>query len=122
MTAQANVKREGGKILVSIDEVLSPSIIARLDLQEGIFRAQIPDWRAVTDCILIGTNDDGQVFKVCLADVSARKQDLVAGCYELSAPHAAAQVAIKVIDMLGQECLTVVQTCADALGDACAFT
>lgn len=103
MSMQASAKREGDKLLVQIDDVVSPSIIQRLDLQEGIFRAHIPDWRAVVDCVLIDANHDGEVFNVTLADVPERKQDLVAGRYELPAPPAGATVAVKVIDMLGEE-------------------
>lgn len=107
MSVQASARREGQgadeKLVVQIDDVVSPSIIARLDLQEGIFRASIPDWRAVVDCVLIDTQHNGNIFNVTLADVPARKQDLVAGHYELPAPPAGATVAIKVIDMLGEE-------------------
>ena len=103
MSVQASIQREGGKLIVQIDDVVSPSIIARLDLQEGIFRVQIPDWRSVVDCILIDANHDGNVFNVALADVPERKQDLVAGRYELAAPPVGAIVAVKVIDMLGEE-------------------
>jgi hypothetical protein len=35
--------------------------------------------------------------------VPERKQDLVAGRYELAAPPIGAVVAVKVIDMLGEE-------------------
>ncbi|MFZ3028304.1 hypothetical protein, partial [Rhodoferax sp.] len=103
MSVQASVQRNGDKLVLQIDDVVSPSIIARLDLQEGIFRAQIPDWRAVVDCVLIDANHDGEVFNVTLADVPERKQDLVSGRYELPAPLLGAKVAIKVIDMLGEE-------------------
>lgn len=103
MSVQASVQRNGDKLIVIIDDVVSPSIIARLDLQEGIFRAHIPDWRAVVDCVLIDANHDNAVFNVTLADVPARKQDLVAGRYELTALPIGATVAVKVIDMLGEE-------------------
>ena len=43
------------------------------------------------------------VFNVALADVPERKQDLVAGRYELPAPPAGSTVAVKIIDMLGEE-------------------
>ena len=109
MSVQAHARREGqgadARLVVQIDDVVSPSIIARLDLQEGIFRASIPDWRAVVDCVLIDTQHDGEVFNVALADVPARKQDLVAGRYELPAPPTGATVAVKLIDMLGEECV-----------------
>jgi DNA modification methylase len=103
MSVQASVQREGDKLIVTIADVVSPSIIARLDLQEGIFRAQIPDWRAVVDCVLIDSDHDGAVFNVTLADVPERKQDFVAGRYELAAPPVGSVVAVKVIDMLGEE-------------------
>lgn len=57
----------------------------------------------MVDCILIDTQHDGQVFNVTLTDVPARKQDLVNGRYELPAPPAGSTVAVKVIDMLGEE-------------------
>ncbi|CAM8635863.1 DNA methylase N-4/N-6 [Comamonadaceae bacterium] len=103
MSVQASAQREGDKLIVTIADVVSPSIIARLDLQEGIFRARIPDWRAVVDCILIDADHDEAVFNVTLSDVPERKQDLVAGRYELAAPQGRAVVAVKVIDMLGEE-------------------
>ena len=61
--------------------------------------------RAVVDCVLIDTDHDGEVFNIAVADVPERKQDLVAGSYELPAPKAGATVAVKIIDMLGEECL-----------------
>ena len=103
MSVQASVQREGDQLVVAIVDVVSPSIIARLDLQEGIFQAQIPDWRAVVDCILIDAHHDGAVFNVTLADVPERKQDLVAGRYTVAAPPVGSVVAVKVIDMLGEE-------------------
>lgn len=105
MSVQASVQRDSDKLIVKIDDVVSPSIIARLDLQEGIFRAQIPDWRAVVDCILIDSSHDGTIFNVTLADVPERKQDFVNGRYEMAAPPVGAVVAVKVIDMLGEECV-----------------
>ena len=62
----------------------------------------------MVDCVLIDTHHNGEVFNVALADVPARKQDLVAGRYTLPAPPAppaGATVAVKVIDMLGEECV-----------------
>ncbi len=103
LTAQVSVQRDGDKLVVAVEDVFSPTIVQRLNLEQGVFRAQITDWRAVVDCILIDTRHDGQVFNVTHADVPARKQDLVAGRYELPAPPAGSTVAIKVIDMLGEE-------------------
>ena len=106
MSVQASAQHEGDKLIVTIADVVSPSIIARLDLQEGIFRAQIPDWRVVVDCVLIDANHDGDVFNVTIADVPDRKKDLVSGRYELDATPPGSVIAVKVIDMLGEERIT----------------
>lgn len=103
LTAQISVVREADQLVVTVEDVFSPTIVQRLNLEQGVFRAQITDWRAVVDCILIDTQHDGQVFNVTHADVPARKQDLVAGRYELPAPPAGSTIAVKVIDMLGEE-------------------
>lgn len=103
MSAQVTIRREGERLLIEITDVVSPGILQRLNKEAGVFRAEIPDWRAVVDCVLIDTDHDGKVFKVALADVPERKQDFVAGRYELPAPRAGATVAVKVIDMLGEE-------------------
>ncbi|WAR44602.1 site-specific DNA-methyltransferase [Methylomonas rapida] len=103
LTADVSVSRDGDKLLVEIHDVLSPTIIHRLNLEQGVFKAQITDWRAVVDCVLIDTQHDDQIFNVVLSDVPERKQDLVVGRYELSAPPVGSVVAVKLIDMLGEE-------------------
>ena len=103
LAVQASARREGDQLVVEVQDVVSPTIMQRLNLEQGVFRAQITDWRAVVDCILIDPAYNGQVFNVALADVPERKQDLVAGRYELPAPPAGSTVAVKIIDMLGEE-------------------
>lgn len=80
-----------------------------VSLQEGVFRAQIADWRAVVDCVLIDTQYSGELFNIALSDVPERKQDLVDGRYELPAPPMGAIVAVKIIDMLGEEAIVTYQ-------------
>lgn len=114
LTAQISAKRTGkgasAQLVVEVQDVVSPTIMQRLNLEQGVFRAQITDWRAVVDCILIDPQYDGQVFNVELADVPARKQDLVMGQYELPAPPAGSTVAVKIIDMLGEELVITMNT------------
>lgn len=112
LSAQVSAKRTGNganaQLVMEIQDVVSPTIMQRLNLEKGVFRAQIADWRAVVDCILIDTQYDGQVFNVALADVPERKQDLVGGRYELPASPAGSTVAVKIIDMLGEELIVSV--------------
>ncbi|MCR4304514.1 MAG: site-specific DNA-methyltransferase [Gallionella sp.] len=109
MSADIAISREADKLLVEIRDVVSPTIIQRLNLQEGVFRAQIADWRAVVDCVLIDTQNNGEVFNIALSDVPERKQDLVNGRYELPSPPSGSTVAVKIIDMLGEEFLMTYQ-------------
>ncbi len=110
LAVQASARREGDQLVVEVQDVVSPTIMQRLNLEQGVFRAQITDWRAVVDCILIDPAYNGQVFNVALADVPERKQDLVAGRYELLAPPLGSTVAVKVIDMLGEELVVTLET------------
>jgi adenine-specific DNA-methyltransferase len=114
LSASVTARREGdgtdARLVVEVQDVVSPTIMQRLNMEQGVFRAQITDWRAVVDCILIDTQHDGQVFNVALADVPERKQDFVSGRYELAAPPAGSVVAIKIIDMLGEELVVSLPT------------
>lgn len=107
LSASVTARRQGdgtdARLVVEVQDVVSPSIMQRLNMEQGVFRAQITDWRAVVDCVLIDTQHDGEVFNVALADVPERKQDFVDGRYELPAPPAGSLVAVKIIDMLGEE-------------------
>jgi adenine-specific DNA-methyltransferase len=58
----------------------------------------------MVDCVMIDTAYDGHVFNVVLADIPEKKQDYVQGSYDLPAPGAdETLVAVKIIDMLGEE-------------------
>lgn len=103
LSAVIDVQRSGDKLVVEITDVFSPTIMQRLNMEEGLFRAHIDDWRAVVDCVLIDTAYNGELFNVVLSDVPAKKQEMVAGSYELTAPPPGSTVAVKVIDMLGEE-------------------
>jgi len=109
--AKVKIDRKGGKILVEIQDFISPSIVERLQQQAGVLSPKIDDWRAMVDCVMIDPAYDGTVFNVALADVPERKTDLVNGRYELKAPAGkGTTVAVKIVDMLGEEVL-VTETC-----------
>jgi hypothetical protein len=57
------------------------------------------------DVVLIDAAYDGEVFNIALSDVPERKDDLVLGRYELPAPAGRTTVAVKIVDMLGEEVL-----------------
>jgi len=104
--AKVSIARKKDKLLVEVDDFISPTIIERLDQQAGVVKPKIEDWRAMVDCVLIDTAYDGEVFNIALSDIPEKKTDLVSGHYELPAPKGKTTVAVKIIDMLGEESLT----------------
>lgn len=107
--AQVKVERQDRHIVVEIEDFISLTIVERLEIDTPLFEAQIPDWRAMVDVVLIDPAYDGEVFNIALSDVPERKNDLVSGCYELPAPDGSITVAIKIIDMLGEEVLVTAE-------------
>jgi DNA modification methylase len=98
-------KIDKNKVLIEIQDFISPTIVERLNIQSGVFRVKIPDFRSMIDTILIDNNYDGKTFHIVQSDVPEKKDDLVKGKYEVELPHAKAKVAVKIIDMLGEELL-----------------
>jgi hypothetical protein len=103
--AKVKISRKKDKITVEIEDFISPMIIERLTQQAGILKPKIDDWRAMVDCVMIDTAYDGKVFNVALSDVPEKKTDLVQGSYDLPAPSGETTVAVKIVDMLGEEVL-----------------
>jgi hypothetical protein len=91
------------RIAVEIQDFISPTIVERLREQAGVLSPRIDDWRAMVDCVYIDTSYNGNVLNVTLADVPERKKDLVNGSYKLPAPDDETTVAVKIVDMLGEE-------------------
>ncbi len=110
-TGSARVSKNGvvGNIVVEIEDFISPTIVERLEMDTPLFKAQIPDWRAMVDVVMVDTAYDGEVFNIALSDVPERKNDLVEGRYEVEAPEGETTVAVKIIDMLGEEVLVTAE-------------
>lgn len=106
-TAKVKVARKEGIVLVEVEDFISPTIIERLQQQAGLLQPKIDDWRTMVDCVMIDPAYDGKAFNVALADVPSKKTDYVTGRYEVPGPEGKTMVAVKIIDMLGEEVLAV---------------
>ena len=107
--AKVSFKRVKEGVEISIEDFISPTILERLSQQNKnnpLFQPQIDDWRAMVDSVMIDSAYDGEVFNIALADVPAKKNDLVDGKYMVDVAEGA-RVAVKVTDMLGEEVLSV---------------
>lgn len=107
--ADVSIARKGDQVVIEIRDFISPTIVERLKKDETLFSVKIPDWRAMVDAVMIDTDYNGSVFNITHSDVPERKNDLVEGKYELPAPRKGATVAVKIVDMLGEEVLVTKQ-------------
>ena len=107
--ARVMVARKNSQLAVDIEDFISPTIIQRLHDQAGVLKPTLDDWRSIVDCVMIDSRYDGKVFNVALSDIPETKTDLVAGSYHLPAPPPGSTVAVKIIDMLGEEVLVTSQ-------------
>ena len=101
--AKVNFEREGQSVTITIADYISPTICDRLDLDRTIFDEHIEDFRAQIDCVLIDTDYTGEYFNIVESDIPEEKEDFIAGKYTISLPRPDAHVAVKIIDMLGEE-------------------
>ena len=103
--AKVNIERKGDKAIIEILDFISPTIIERLNIDNTLFKVKIPDFRSMIDYILIDTNYDGKTFHIVYSDVPEKKDDLIKGKYELEIPAVKTKIAVKIVDMLGEEIL-----------------
>ncbi len=103
--AKVDAKRKGDKAIIEIKNFISPSIIERLNDGNKLVKVKIPDFRSMIDVVLIDNNYNEKVFNITLSDVPEKKNDLVEGKYEIQIPNKKTAVAVKIIDMLGEEVL-----------------
>jgi hypothetical protein len=105
--AEVEIEHKGDHARIKIKDFISPTIIQRLNIDVKLFTAQIKDFRSQIDCVLIDNNYDGKVFNIFLSDVPEKKNDFIIGEYDIKIPSKDAKLAVKIIDMLGEEVLVV---------------
>jgi len=106
--AEVTVKRDSDEptmIHVEVVDFISPTVVRRLRQQAGGKDVQIQQWQAMVDSVIIDPAFDGTLFQGKLADVPLKKRDLVVGTYEVEGPAEEITVAVKIIDVLGEELL-----------------
>jgi hypothetical protein len=103
ISAKISIERKKAKAIVKITDFNSPSILERLAANSTLVKTKIADFRSMIDVVLMDTEYDGKMFKIQYSDVPEKKADLVKGSYELEIPAKKTRMAVKIIDMLGEE-------------------
>ena len=94
-----SIVRQDTTATIEIKDYISPTILKRLEIDRTIFGEQIKDF------VLIDTDYNGEVFHICISDVPAKKSEFVSGKYEVMLGNKDPKIAVKIIDMLGEETL-----------------
>ena len=102
--AEVIFEREDNNMHLRIKDYISPTILRRLEIDRTVFDEQIDDFRAQIDCLMIDPNYDGKVFRIVEQDIPSKKS-FIKGTYHIKLPHSQARVAVKIIDVLGEEVL-----------------
>jgi len=105
--AKIEFSRKKDEVKIEIEDFISPTIIQRLQQQAGILKPKIDDWRSMVDCVMIDVDYNGKIFNISLSDGPEKKNDLVGGSYELKDVKKNTTIAVKIIDMLGEEVLII---------------
>jgi len=105
--AEVDFNRDGNSVTITILEYISPTILKRLDIDRSIFHEEITCFKSQIDCVLIDTDYTGEHFNIVESDVPERHKDLIDGEYTVSLPRPDARVAVKIIDMLGEETIEI---------------
>ena len=105
--AEVNFERDGQSVTITIADYISPTICDRLDLDRTIFDEHIEDFRSQIDCVLIDTDYTAEYFNIVESDVPEKDCDFIEGEYTISLPRPDARVAVKIVDMLGEETIEI---------------
>ena len=105
--ADIRIMKRGKVATVQIRDYISPTILARLDLDRTVFDEQVDDFRAQIDRVCWDADYKGKHFNITGGDIPPSRKDFIKGEYKITLPRAGAKVAVKIIDMLGEETVVV---------------
>lgn len=101
--ADIDIEFDNDIIKIKINDFISPTIIKRINQQSESIKPIIQKWQQMVDCVMIDTDYNGEVFNIVVSDVPQKNNELVKDYYELPASNIDRTVAVKIIDMLGEE-------------------
>ena len=105
--AEIKIEKRGKVATARILDYISPTILARLDIDRTVFDEQVEDFRAQIDRVYWDADHNGEHFNITGCDIPEKRKDLVKGEYKIALPRPGAKVAVKIIDMLGEETVVV---------------
>ena len=102
------VAAKGTNLAVEIEEFYSPLLMRKLELENGRMlkkerEAKVSDFKQIVDSVAIDVDYDGKLFNAEVMDLPSKKE-VIAGSYQWEyAKKGKYTVAVKIIDVLGEE-------------------
>ncbi|NLJ05390.1 MAG: site-specific DNA-methyltransferase [Exilispira sp.] len=106
--AKIEVKAEGKKLTVTIQDFCSPILIRKLELEnekikDDKAKAKVEDFKQVIDSVAIDVDYNGELFNAEIMDLPDKKE-VIKAVYNWDYPKSGKNtVAIKIVDVLGEE-------------------
>ena len=86
---------------------INPPFDSGADYVRQVLKKSITDFRAQIDRVLWDSDYDGNCFNIVGDDTPEKKTDFIRGEYKITLPRAGAKLAVKIIDMMGEETIIV---------------
>lgn len=106
--SKVKVAAKGTKLSVDIQEFYSPLLMRKLELENGKVlkkerEAKVKDFKQIVDSVAIDVDYDGKLFNAEIMDLPEKK-DVIKAKYDWEYPKKGKYiVAVKIIDVLGEE-------------------
>lgn len=106
--SRVRVAAKGTKLSVDIQEFYSPLLMRKLELENGKVlkkerEAKVKDFKQIVDSVAIDVDYDGKLFNAEIMDLPEKK-DVIKAKYDWEYPKKGKYtVAVKIIDVLGEE-------------------
>ena len=105
--AKIKLAKKGTKATLKIEEFFSPILIRKLELEnkktlKDDYKAKIKDFRQIIDSVAIDVDYNDKLFNAEIMDLPSKKE-VIKGEYEWESRGVKGEVAIKIVDVLGEE-------------------
>lgn len=112
--AKIEAKQKDGKLSVKIKEFYSPILIRKLEIEnekviENKEKAKVEDFKQIIDSIAIDIDYDGKLFNAEIIDVPSKKEVVKAEYDWEYKKKGGYEVAVKIVDVLGEEYFEVIK-------------
>ena len=107
VTMDVDVVRNGQGVMVKIRDYVNLSLCVKMGITREMFRKGDFDFRSQIESVFLDTDYKGEFLNIVMSDLPKKETDFVKGEYRVDLPREDARIAVKVVDILGEEVVVV---------------